>query len=240
MSNYTYSQLTDNQKSVLTHCCVASLKEKARLMIDAYKTIVMPRLSEIDNVQKKIEWTDDEGNAFVAVLDFKAKFDGKLVLPDNKTSNNPYRDYGADCVRTSFQLAAYCAQTGVPHGAYIVLDKKIKKNRIKTCVKCSKVCVNNRLRSCDVELDKGRCAGDFMETVLPEAGITIVIDEIPKEQIMMAQDALTGVANAVKANAFPPNLKACSKMYGEKEVKCPYYNYCRNGSMAGLKKDDRK
>ncbi len=240
-----YSDLSDNQKKVLSTCCYESLKIKSELMIIAYKKHVLPKLKNIGNVQKEYRWSDKKGNDFLAKIDFTATYNGFKVTPDNKTSSNPARDYGPDSVRDSMQLSAYCPQTGTTHGAYFVMSKQIQKNRVRTCVKCGNV-ANGSHRKCEKEVKKVRCNGDWEHTIDPRAEILIRVDEVPKSERKITQEALTGVAEAVKAGQFPKNLKSCRKQYGPKTVYCPYYNLCRNGSMKGLevkppdKKEEKK
>lgn len=229
-----YRDLSDNQKKALSLCCHASLKVKASLMLDAYKSKVLPRLSNIRDVQKEYRWKDAHGNEFVGIIEFRATLDGWDLITDNKTSSNPDRDYGIDSVRTSIQLSAYCSQTGDTHAAYIVLGKAMRKNRVKTCSVCGNNGTGKRHKTCEVETAGVRCNGEWIETIQPEAEVLIRRDEVPAEEIAIVQDALTGVANAVACGSFPKNLKSCRKQFGPKTVLCPYYQYCRNGSMEGL------
>jgi hypothetical protein len=68
--------LSEKQSNCLAIICHHSLATKGFLMIEAYKRHVLPRLSDIKNVQKEVKWTDAKGNTFVMVQDFEAKLDG--------------------------------------------------------------------------------------------------------------------------------------------------------------------
>ena len=241
-----FKELSENQRKALALCCFESLKEKAKLMLEAYETKVLPLIDRVEGVQQKIEWEDSEGNKFVGVLDLPADVKGfGPLIADNKTASNPHRDYGPECVKHSFQLAVYAGATGKTRGGYFVLDKNIKKNRVKTCARCGHTSTG-RHKTCDAELPPEslhnpepyyvRCNGEWIETIRPEVSVIIRIDDIPMEEIQIAQSAMSDVARAVKSGNFPKNLKQCRVMYGTKEVRCPYYEYCRNGSMEGLKK----
>lgn len=230
-----YICLSDKQKKALTECCVASLKAKARLMIDGYQKHILPKLTEVKDVQKEFRWADEFGNEFVGVIDFTAKFNGVEVTADNKTSSNPFRDYGEDSVKYSVQFSCYSNQTKLNRAAYFVISKHIKKNRVKVCSKCKYVGKGSHT-TCNAEIDGERCKGEWIVSIEPEADISVRLEEIDLEEQKIVQSALSDVANAVAAGAFPKNLKSCRTKYGEKTVLCPYYSYCRGGSMNGLKK----
>jgi hypothetical protein len=229
-----FNELSQNQKKALSLCCYASLLMKAGLMLEAYKAKVLPKLSNIGNVQKEYRWQDVAGNEFIGIIDFTATFNGWEITGDNKTAGNPERDYTQDSVRTSIQFSAYQPQTGKSHAAYFVMSKMMRKNRVKTCSVCENDGTGKRHKLCDAEVAGTRCNGEWIETVRPEADVLIRVDEVPSEEQAIVQKAMSGVAEAVKCGAFPENLRACKKQYGTKTVYCAYYNYCRNGSMDGL------
>ncbi len=232
------ASLSDKQSKCLAIICHASLIEKGKLMIEAYKKYVLPKLTEVKDVQKKVTWKDEKGNEFVGVLDFTAKYNGHPITADNKTSAP--RVYNENSVKTSIQFAAYTAQTNITLAAYFVMNKAIQKNRVKTCSVCGNDGTGKRHKTCDAEIEHmgglDRCNGDWLETIQPEALVEIYVDEVPESERKITQDALTGVAEARKTGCFPKNLKSCIQKFGQRESKCPYYDYCRNGSMKGLVK----
>jgi hypothetical protein len=239
-----YTGRVGNQNKALAILCHASLLVKGMLALRAFELQVLPMITKVEGVQVEINWKDEKGNSFKGFLDVPAELKGYgSVIGDNKTSSNALRDYGPDSVRKSFQLAIYAGVTGKTKGAYFVMEKKIKKNRVKTCVECGNVSVSTH-KTCNAETEGKRCGGEWTETVDPECKITIVVDDIPKDQIDISQKALTSVAEAVKAGCYPMNLNSCTKTYGfgDKafEVRCPFYNYCRTGSMEGLKKREER
>jgi rubrerythrin len=234
-----YGQLSENQKEALTLCCFESLKAKAILMIDAFKAKVFPKLKNISDVQKEYRWTDADGNEFIGIIDFRAEYNGQRILADNKTSGNPFRDYDENCVATSVQFNAYASQTKDSHAAYFVFGKNIKKNRVKTCAVCSYVSEGTH-KTCNNEVDGKRCGGDWSHSIKPEVEVLVRFDEMSPEIKKMVQRALTDTAKAIKAGIFPLNIKALRKVYGNKEVLSPYYNYFLTGSMEGLKTRGKK
>jgi hypothetical protein len=236
-----YTNLSENQKSALTLCCMASLRAKALLMFEAYRVKVLPLIKSVESVQETLKWKDFDGNEFIAVLDALITLnDGTRLVADNKTSARPYEQ---DAVRTSAQLAIYSKQTGRKQAAFFVMEKVIRKNRIKTCSSCGNV-GKGRHQTCDatisspyiagVATSNTRCGGEWSETIQPEVNIQILIDEVSEAEQTMTQDAMSGVANAVKAGVFPKNLKGCVQKYGQRKSVCPYYDFCRSGSMVGL------
>lgn len=226
--------LSPKQAKCLGILCHASLLEKALLMLSTYQKKVLPRLSEIKNVQLEVKWKDHLNNEFVMVEDFEANLDGIPVTADNKTSAP--RVYNENSVKTSIQFAVYTSKTGVNRCAYFVLNKAIQKNRVKTCSKCGNDGTGKQHRTCDKEIEGVRCKGDWNQTIDPEALVEIWVDEVPEAEQKLVQEALTGFAEAVKAEVFPKNLKSCIQKFGNRESKCPYYDYCRSGSMKGLEK----
>ncbi len=226
--------LTDKQSQCLAILCHISLVEKAKLMLIAYEKHVLPKLTEVKDVQKKIFWRDELGNEFTGVLDFTAKYNGHPVTADNKTSAP--RVYNENSVKTSLQFAAYTGQTKINAAVYFVMNKAIQKNRVKTCSVCGADGTGKRHKTCDSEASGSRCEGAWNETIQPEALIEIYVDEVSPEEQKITQSALTDFAEANKKKCYPKNLKSCIQRFGSRESKCPYYDYCRNGSMKGLVK----
>lgn len=232
-----YINLSDAQKSALTLCCMASLQAKAALMFDAYRRQVLPLIRSVDAVQREIKWKDSDGNEFIAILDAVVTLaDGTTLVADNKTASRPY---DKDAVKVSPQLAIYSKELNSQKAAFFVMEKTIRKNRIKTCSVCGNVS-KGRHKTCEVETAGTRCGGEWTETIQPEVNIQILVDHVSPAEQTITQQAMTGVANAVKVGCFPHNFKSCRVMYGKKESKCPYYEFCRNGSTSGLEKKPEK
>lgn len=230
-----FTELSENQRYALGLCCYESLRVKAFLMLDAFQNKIAPKLKNAEDIQKELIWTDDDENTFTGFIDFRTEFMGKQYLADNKTSSNTERDYPDGCVENSIQLGAYAGQTGDTDAVYFIFDKRIKKNRIRICVSCETQAKNPRVRTCDKELDGKRCGGEFEHSIKPECEVVYKTGKISREEKNFIQKTLTEAANLIKAGIFPHNYDNCKpKMYGDKEVKCPYYNYCRTGDMTGL------
>lgn len=216
--------LSENQGAALKTLVWYSFLEKISLIIDAFETYVRPQIEEVVSVQEYVKR---------GILDFKAKLKGidGIVLCDNKTAS---RDYEPDAVKMSVQLAGYGAEVG----AYIVFNKNVKKNRIKTCSVCGNNGTGGRHKTCNAEVGGKRCEGDWDETVQPEIIPQIIIDEVPEHNRLMVEEAYSETEKLIECGSFPRNLNNCGKQFGRP---CEYINLCWHGSMKGLtKKDESK
>jgi hypothetical protein len=221
---------TNSPMSAKEHQCYlvlmnASMRAKTLIMLRDFVRKVMPRIKRVVSVQKKVER---------GFLDCEVELDGTdgIVTADTKTA---YRRYDSDAVVTSVQLAGYKAQVG----AYFVLNKMMTKNRIKTCSVCGHVGKGTH-KTCDYTDKDGRCGGDWEMTIHPECDIQILVDPVPESMRQAVEESYSAVDRAIELGVFPKNLNACIQQFGKKRVPCPYYQYCRTGSLDGLKKRERR
>jgi hypothetical protein len=214
--------MSANERKALALLCEASLTEKLKLMRDGYLKHVMPMIDRVESVQEYVKR---------GILDARIKFKGssKSVLSDNKTASQPYAE---DAVRVSVQLAGYGAETG----AYIVMNKVIKKNRTKECSVCGHNGTGKRHATCDAIVKDARCNGEWIETITPEVIPQVIIDDIPQSTRDLVEGAYQEVDKGIANQVFPRNLKNCQKQYGRP---CEYINLCWNGDMSGLRKDTK-
>ena len=131
--------LSESQDRALRILVYFSFFEKIVLIVQAFEDYVLPQIEEIVSVQKYVKH---------GILDFEARLKGVdgVVICDNKTSS---RDYPPDAVKVSVQLAGYDAKVG----CYIVFNKMVKKNRVKTCSKCGNDGTGKRHKTCDATVD---------------------------------------------------------------------------------------
>jgi hypothetical protein len=218
-----------------------SLKYKGQLLVDAFINWVDENVEEILGTQIKIELEDDAGNKVPGLADFVMKIHGydKPILVDLKTSA---RYYKRESVKESEQLGLYyfyLKQTSFPdmeRAAYLVLNKQIKKNRVKTCLKCGHVTTGREQTCAQGGKGKNRCGGDFSVDITPEVVVQYIHDEIPEGFIQDTINKFNISVEGIKANKFEPCWDACDNYYGRK---CPYYEFCRSGSMEGLFKKEK-
>jgi len=231
-------------KERITYAYWISLYRKGLLLTAKFIEWVDENVEEVLGCQIPIELEDGEGNLVPGFADFVIKIYGydKPILVDLKTTASYY---GRNSVKESEQLGLYflyLKNTKFPdmeRAAYLVLSKVIKKNRVKTCLKCGTVTTGREQTCAAGGKGKLRCNGDFHVDITPEAVITYIHDEIPSEFIDQTVEKFNTVVEAIKTNEFPMcNNGGCDKYFGKQ---CPYYRYCHEDEcMEGLfKKEDK-
>lgn len=199
-----------------------SFLEKIQLIIQGFRDYFLPQVESVVSVQREVKR---------GILDFEVKLKGVdgVLIGDNKTAS---RDYAEDAVRTSVQLAGY----GATKALYVVFNKTVKKNRVKTCSVCEQDGTGKRHKTCDAVYDGERCNGEWLETISPEIIPQILIDDISEHTRELVESSYQAVEDAVEKKVFPRNLSACGKQFGKP---CDYINLCWHGDMRGLcqKKD---
>jgi len=107
-----------------------SLYNKGLLLIDAYEKEVIPKISEVFDIQKTITLNNGE-DEITGKIDFKCSFidePDKVYICDNKTSSKAYKE---DSVSTSLQLAIYCESEEILDASYVVVEKEVRKREPK-------------------------------------------------------------------------------------------------------------
>lgn len=116
-----------DDKELFNYMTWLTLVEKGKLILDAYKDVVLPQIHEVYDIQKNISVKNEDGDEIVGLIDFTASYtdapDVKFVN-DNKTSSTAYKP---DSVKESEQLSTYCHAEGTDSAAYIVAQKKVFK-----------------------------------------------------------------------------------------------------------------
>lgn len=114
-------------EQVVYNCVVwCSLRRKLHFLLDKYIEDVLPLLSEVTAVQKKVSLEDGE-HSLIGYIDFKAYFKDEPDIEytiDNKLASKPYPK---DAVEVSPQLATYTEHEESDFGAFIVTEKKLRK-----------------------------------------------------------------------------------------------------------------
>lgn len=232
-----------SEKERIAYAYWLSLYYKGSLMLKAFMDWVDHNVEEVLGTQLDIDLEDGEGNKIPGKADFVVKIYGydKPILIDLKSS---IRYYDRNSVKESEQLSLYffyLQQTKFPdmeRAAYLVLNKQIKKNRTKTCLKCGNVTKGREQTCAEGGKGKNRCNGDFKIDIDPECTVQYIHDEIPKEFIEATIEKFNISVAGIKAENFEPCWAACDNFYGRK---CPFWRYCHEGeSMEGLFKKERK
>lgn len=220
-----------------------SLYRKGLILIDAFMNWVDENVAEVLEAQCDIELEDEHGDEITGKADFvlrMKKYDIPLLV-DLKTAA---RYYERDSVKKSEQLATYffyLKNTKYPEmkrAAYLVLSKQIKKNRVKTCLKCGHVTEGREKLCAAGGKGKKRCNGEFSVQITPEASIQFIHDEIPQQMIDDTIEKFGVSISRIKSGDMEKNLDGCDKYFGRR---CPYYDYCHNDrDMTGLIKKEEK
>lgn len=229
-------------KARISELAWLSLKYKGQLLVDAFMKWVDENVEEVLEIQAEIELEDEEGNKVPGKADFVIKVVGypHPILVDLKTSA---RYYDRNSVKESEQLGLYffyLQQTKYPdmeRAAYLVLNKQIKKNRKKTCLKCGHVTTGREQTCAEGGKGKNRCNGDFSVDISPEVVVQYIHDEIPAEFIQDTINKFNISVEGIKAGKFEPCWSACDSYFGRP---CPYREFCKSGSMEGLFKKEKK
>jgi hypothetical protein len=213
-------------------CCYECLISKGLMMLEAFKTNLLPQIIEVTSIQDKIDIKDNDGNNIIGYVDFIAKLKyGGVYVCDNKTSSKKYSE---NSVKESQQLSIYSEYLNINKGAYFVLNKKVRKTAIKTCQICG-VITNGREKTCkEGGSGKKRCNGDFDIIYKLSIDTQLIKDEISEKFKDVTFDKIDNVLEGINNNKFEKTgvLKKCF-FYGNK---CPYYTRCFNNkdSLKGL------
>lgn len=218
----------------------ASLSIKGELIIKAFHDQALPKIKEVVSIQKPISIKNTEGDEVAGILDLIVKWDdGKTYLMDNKSSSVSYTSSSA---KESNQLVLYyyVEKDNLPLDGvgFIVVSKKINKNKLKTCKKCGSS-TTGREWTCnkpDQMISKNRCNCDFKVSFQPEAEVQFIINKVDETDenrcIEIFDKANYGITNEI----FEPNFKSCIGKYG----RCGFFNYCHHRSMEGLVKKEKE
>lgn len=166
------------------------LRHKGSLFLHQYYRDVLPKIKEVIAVQEPVSLSNDEGDEISGFLDLIVVWeDGKTYLLDNKSSSVKYEENSA---KLGQQLPLYYYMIKEKYKldgiGYIVLSKKINKNRKKICSVCQfdgsetrhKTC-NNYVMSYVANGTDGaliRCGGDWIETIHPSVDIQYVLNQV--------------------------------------------------------------
>lgn len=218
--------LTVDERTLLNFLQRRSLAGRGLLMLEAYEREILPRIGNIKSIQKQIILKNEEGDELIGFVDFIADFDGAgVTIIDNKTSGRPYP---ADAVSTSQQFGIYCEAESIPKAAYVVMLKNIKFENHNLCNMCHHTEIS-RKRLCPI------CSSDFITKIEKRVDIQVISGKIDDDKQEALFGAIDMILNKIKNEDFEERWEACDNQFGRK---CPYYDYCRNKDMKGLKKDE--
>lgn len=214
------------------HC----LYRKGILMINAVRKEILPHFKEILGTQVYVELKNDNNDTVIGYADLVAKWKNnpKPIVFDWKTSSI---DYEEDSVLVSPQLSLYVHALSsqfedTRQAGFIVLHKRIIKNKKKVCASCGYDGSGARHKTCSAVIEGKRCDGAWTETIDPQVKIQVIINEISKTTEDLILDNIDSINVAIKTGNFTRNLGSCISHFG----KCSFYDKCYRGSDDGLVK----
>lgn len=213
------------------HC----LYRKGLIMIKSFKEQILPNIEEVLGSQVKVDLDNGEGDSVLGFADMVVRYKGfdKPIILDLKTSS---RDYDKDiAVTTSPQLSLYLHALSAQYedtrlAGYVVLNKQIRKNKTKACSKCGKNGTGQRHKTCDSEVNKERCNGEWIEKIDPEAKIQVLIEEIPEQTENIVLENVESINRAIDNGNFYRNLSSCQRPWGP----CEFFRKCYHNTNEGL------
>jgi hypothetical protein len=241
-----FKDLPDDRKSLLNYANWLCLRQKGLLMIQAVREQILPQVEHVFSVQEKVELKNDVGDSVIGYVDIVVKLkDYELpVYLDFKTSSI---DYAKDSVLTSPQLTLY-THCLFPiyksrRAGFIVIHKRINKNKTKTCSKCGNDGTGKTHRTCDAldlikakdvtqSIKSARCNGEWNIKLNPKVYIQTIIDEIPEQTENIVLENYDYINEALNNKVFTRNFGSCIRPWG----KCAFFNLCYKNSLDGLEK----
>lgn len=208
----------------------SSLLYKGRLFLYAYYNEVLPKIIEVISVQEPISLKNDDGDEITGILDLIVKWeDGKTYLLDNKSSSVVYEEFSA---KMGQQLPLYYyivkEKYKLDGVGYIVLSKKINKNRVRTCKVCG-IINKSTHKTCPVSYDtpvmngedikviSKKCGGEFDVVINPSVDIQYVFNQVAEsdeKRVLATFDEVNyNISNGYFATEHP-------------EKKNKYFQYC--------------
>lgn len=212
---------------------------KGRMFIEAYYLTVLPKIKEVLAIQEPIEVQNSEGDKITGFLDLVIKWeDGKTYLMDNKSSSKPYEN---DSAKEGQQLPLYHYAVKEKYNlngiGYIVLIKKINKNKVKKCINCNTI-NNTSHKKCPqlllghIDNEKNRCNGEFAITINPSVAIQYVFNKVEETDENRVLELFDQANHAISNNIFATRHNPQRGKYGY----CPYKKYFE-GSPDFIKKE---
>ena len=195
------------------------------MFLEQYYKDVLPKIQEVIAVQEPVSLKNDDGDEITGFLDLIVKWeDGKTYLLDNKSSSVTYEEFSA---KMGQQLPLYYyivkEKYKLDGVGYIVLNKKINKNRVKKCKDCGLFNTSSH-KTCNhvYETTQKRCGGEFEVTINPSVDIQYVFNQVAESDEKRVLDKFDevnyNVSNGYFATEHNPNKNKYFQF-------CPYKEY---------------
>lgn len=228
-----FENLPEELKRLHNYIHWLSLYQKGLIMLESFRTNILPNFTKIHSTQEVVNLSNGT-DSVIGYIDLVAEYKGydKPIIFDLKTSS---QNYDKNSVLSSAQLGLYVHGVSEKYnntklGGYIVINKNINKNKIKTCSVCKHDGTGSKARKCDNEIKRmhilQRCNGEWIETIKPTAFIQVLINEIPQQFETLLIDNIDNVNKAISSGIIYKNLNSCVQGWGP----CQFYNKCHYGS----------
>jgi len=231
-----YEFLQEEQKRHFNYLNWLSLSRKGYYFLKAIEDEVLPKLEEILSLQEMVDLKNSNGDSVIGYVDIVARVKGHdtPVILDLKTSSMVYDD---DSVILSPQLSLYLYSLQEKYktnkAGYIVINKRLNKNKVKICKTCAFDGSGASHKTCSNEVAGKRCHGQWEETIKPKAYVQWIIDVIPQTTIDLVLDNYQFINDSISNKIVYRNLQSCKTRWG---TKCDYFNLCYKNSTEGLVK----
>ena len=210
-----------------------SLLYKGCLFLIQYNKDILPKIKKVVAVQELVSLKNTDGDEITGILDLVVQWeDGKTYLLDNKSSSVKY---APDSAKTGQQLPLYYYikkdEYKLDGVGYIVMSKKINKNRVKKCKSCGKLNESSH-KKCNEQstqqlLEPGdkvnyRCNGEFDVTINPSVDIDIILNTVDESDTKRVIETFDHVNNCVVNGVFATEHPSTKNKYFQY---CPYKEY---------------
>lgn len=215
-----------------------SLKQRGLLLVDTFFKEIWPNIEKVYSVQEAISLENNAGDKVVGFSDAILKWKGykQPIIFDFKTAGMPYKP---NAVKESEQLSLYKHALNEKYrtntAGYIVFNKILNMNTVKTCSVCKNVATSSH-KTCNKEIGSTRCNGAWIVTTNPSIDVQVLIDDIDEKFEDGVLTRFDAVAQEMQAPSFDKNFKNCYGKYG----KCDFYDLCHNNKSEDFVKYESK
>lgn len=235
-----FERLNISEKKLINLATWYCLLNKGLIMLKGFEEKILPKFKKVHSTQEMIELKNSEGDSVVGYIDIISDYENipKPVIIDIKTSS---QEYEQDAVLHSQQLTTYVHEKSEKYGntrwaGFVILLKKLDKQKTKECTKCGKNGTGQRHRTCDAVIDDKRCDGEWKEKVTFIPQFQELFNEIPKRTEDIVLENYDNINQMVKNGIYHRNFSACKKKYGKMTILCPYFRKCYEDKNDGLTK----
>lgn len=226
-----WENVPENDRSFYNFVNWLSLRQKGRVLIEAYHKYILPQIDEVLDVQRHVSVDNGSGSILHGYVDLVVRLkDGSVAVMDNKTSSIEYKQ---DSAVYSPQLTLYMMLLNnmdlpykVEKVGYIVLRKGILKTKTKVCKSCGyQASEGSTHKTCNNTTAEGkRCGGEWGVTLQKDVDFQFITATPPET---FQEDLLTNINvinTLIKSGLYAKNYNACMNSYGKP---CEFLKICR-------------